>query len=195
VIAFAALRPLSAWSVAAAVAAMVVAAALVLAAMGHPWICTCGVVRLWSNDVNGAENSQQIADWYTWTHLIHGLLFYFGLWLVARRLPLSWRLLAATVIECGWEILENSPLIIERYRAGTISLNYFGDSVLNSVTDVLAMILGFWLAAKLPVWASIALALAIEVVLALTIRDNLTLNVLMLVWPLAAVRNWQAGGG
>lgn len=187
-------RPLPVWTVVLAAGGTIVLAGLILAAIGHPWICTCGAVKLWTGDVNGPENSQQIADWYTWTHIIHGLIFYLGLWLVARRLPLSWRWLIAVLIEAGWEVLENTPWIIDRYRAGTISLDYFGDSVINSVADVLAMVLGFWLAGRLPVWASVAIALVIEAVLALVIRDNLALNVIMLIYPIQTIKAWQGGG-
>lgn len=189
------LRPIPPATLAAIAVAMIAAMALVLAAMGQPLICTCGTVKLWAGDIYSADNSQHIADWYTWTHIIHGFLFYLGLWLIAGRwLPRSYLLLIAILGEVGWEILENSPMIIARYRTTTISDSYTGDSVINSVADVLAMIAGLWLAVRLPVWASVAIALAIEVGLALVIRDNLTLNVLMLIWPIEALRNWQAGG-
>ncbi len=190
----AALRPLSPRLTAALAVVIVAAGALALAAMHHPWICTCGTVKLWHNGLNTSEDSQHFADWYSWTHVEHGLLFYLGLWLVARRAPLSWRFIVAVIIEGGWEVLENTPWIIDRYRAETISLNYFGDSIVNSVGDVLSMMLGFLIAWRLPVWFSVAFALAVEVALALIIRDNLTLNVIMLLWPLDAIRQWQAGG-
>ncbi len=173
---------------------IIAAGALTLAAMGRTWICTCGTVQLWYGGLNTSQDSQHLTDWYSWTHIVHGLLFYFGLWLIARRLPLSWRWLIAIVGEVGWEIVENTPWIIGKYRAETISLDYFGDSIVNSVGDVLCMVAGFWLAAKLPVWASIAVALVIEVILAIAIRDNLTLNVIMLWFPIEAIRQWQSGG-
>jgi hypothetical protein len=141
-----------------------------------------------------AENSQQLADWYSPSHLIHGLLFYGLLWLIARRRPLGLRALIALAIECGWEILENSPIIIDRYREATISLGYRGDSVINSVSDIVFMLIGFALAARLPVAVSIALAILLEVAVGYMIRDNLTLNIIMLIWPLEAIRGWQAGG-
>jgi hypothetical protein len=175
--------------------AIVAAGALILNAMGRVWICTCGSVKLWLGDIVSSEGSQHLTDWYTFTHIIHGFLFYLGLWFLLRRWPLSIRFLIAVFGEMGWEVVENTPWIIDKYRAGTISLNYFGDSVVNSVGDVLAMIAGFWLAAKLPVWASVAIVVVIEVVLALVIRDNLTLNVIMLWFPIEAVRVWQSGGG
>jgi|SRR5215470_2394015 len=169
-------------------------AAFILHAMGQPLICRCGTVRLWQGDVTSAENSQQLADWYSPSHLIHGLLFYGLLWLVARRLPLGPRALIALLIEAGWEILENSPIIIDRYRAATISLGYRGDSVINSVSDIAFMLVGFALASRLPVVASIALAILLELVAGYMIRDNLTLNIIMLIWPIEAIRTWQAGG-
>lgn len=175
--------------------ALVALTAAVLLAMGRVPICTCGEVKLWTSDVTSSDNSQHIADWYTFSHVIHGMLFYGLLHLVAPRLAMGWRAVAAVAIEAAWELAENSPWIIDRYREATIAAGYTGDSVLNSVFDIIWMLLGFWLALRLPVRASVALALAMEVVAALVIRDNLTLNVLMLLWPLDAVRAWQAGLG
>ena len=174
--------------------AVVAIAAVVLFEIGHPWICKCGTVKLWFGETYNSENSQHLTDWYTPSHIIHGFLFYFVLWLVARRLPLGARALIALLVETFWEILENSPLIIERYREVTISLDYFGDSVINSVADIVAMLVGFFLAARLPVWLTVALAIALEVIVGAIIRDNLTLNVIMLLYPLDAIHAWQAGG-
>ena len=158
----------------------------------EPW-CKCGYIKLWHGQVVSAENSQHISDWYTPSHIIHGFLFFGALWLVARKLSFGWRLAIATLVECAWEIVENSDAVIERYRSVTISLDYFGDSVLNTVCDVLAMVLGFWLASKLPVWATVALIILFEGTTMWIIRDGLALNVLMLVWPLDSVAQWQAG--
>ena len=158
----------------------------------EPW-CKCGYVKFWHGQVVSSENSQHISDWYSPSHIIHGFLFFGLLWLLARRLSFGWRLAMATLVECAWEIVENSDAVIERYRSVTISLDYYGDSVLNTVCDVLAMMLGFWLASKLPVWATVALIVLFEGATMWIIRDGLALNVLMLLWPLDSVAQWQAG--
>ncbi len=158
--------------------------------MGRPAICTCGELNLWGSV--GPAQSQMLADWYSPSHVVHGLLFYGLLWLVARRTPVEWRFLAALVIEAGWEVVENTPAVIEQYRKATVSLGYTGDSVVNSLSDIGMMAVGFAVARKLPLWASLLLVLALELVPLLAIRDNLTLNVWMLLAPNKAILDWQS---
>lgn len=164
----------------------------VLYAMGRVPICECGYVKLWEGGVNSSGNSQHLSDWYTPSHIIHGFLFYGLGWLLFRRAPLAARLSLAVLIEAAWEVLENTPMVIDRYRTATMALGYTGDSILNSALDTVFMALGFFAAARLPVWLTIAIAIFFELATGYIIRDNLTLNVLMLVWPVDAVREWQA---
>jgi Protein of unknown function (DUF2585) len=173
------------------VAGMFVLAIAILLAMGRPPICTCGYVKFWEGTVASAGNSQHIADWYSFSHVIHGFLF-FGLtgWLMRTR-PLGLRLMIATLLELSWELLENSPIIIDRYRAATAAVGYSGDSILNSASDGSWMMIGFIAASRLPWKVTAGLALAFELFTLFMIRDNLTLNIVMLVSPIDAVRNWQ----
>lgn len=148
----------------------------------------------WDNGIWGSENSQRVADVYTFSHIIHGMIFYGGLWLVARQLPVRSRFLIAMLVEAGWELLENSPIIINRYREMTIAQGYVGDSILNSLCDILAMALGFWLASRLKSRVIVIAILVMEFGCLLWVRDNLTLNVLMLVYPSGAIKAWQSAG-
>jgi hypothetical protein len=174
------------------IAGLIALQAAVLFAMGRPPICTCGTVKLWHGVVQSSENSQHIFDWYSFTHVLHGFWLYFFGWFLLRKWPVVARLVLAVVLEAGWEILENTNFVIDRYRAATVSLDYYGDSIVNSVGDAVAMMAGFALARLFPLWASVSAVIVIEVGLIVLIRDNLFLNVLMLIYPIDGIRAWQA---
>lgn len=167
--------------------------AIILHFEGRLTQCACGYIKLWHGLVVSSENSQHLFDWYTFTHIVHGLGIYVLLWLIDRKKKISFtrKLIIATGIEAGWEILENSPMIIDRYRTATISLDYYGDSIVNSIGDVIAMISGFIFAYRFKVWASVILFIALEVMLLIAIRDNLVINIIMLIHPIEAIKTWQ----
>ena len=176
-----------------AIGLIVLAQIGILHLMGRIPICECGYIKLFEPGVNTAGNSQHVADWYTPSHIIHGFLFYFLAFILFRRRPLSMQLAFATLIEAAWELVENSPLVIDRYRTATMAIGYQGDSILNSTMDTVFMAVGFLFAARAPVWLTVSIAVFLEVYVGWLIRDNLTLNVLMLLWPVEAIRVWQAG--
>jgi hypothetical protein len=171
------------------------ATAAILLAMGRPPICTCGTVALWEPSAASPRTSQMLADWYSPSHLVHGFLFYAALWLIARHRSIERRFLVALLVEVAWEVTENTQQIIDRYREATAAIGYNGDSVINSLSDAAMMAVGFLAARRLPVWASVLAVLALELVPLVVIRDNLTLNVLMLLAPSDAILEWQSGAG
>ena len=162
--------------------------------MGRSPLGPDGKFGWWDGNIWSSENSQRLADPYSFSHIVHGISFYAVLWLLARKLPVRHRLLIALALEAGWEMLENSPFIINRYREATISLGYIGDSVLNSLSDVLMMTLGFLFAFRVPAHVSVAAVILMEIGCALWVRDNLTLNIIMLIHPVDAIKNWQMAG-
>ncbi len=173
---------------------LVVLQALVLLAMDQPPICTCGYVKFWHGVVQSDENSQQIADWYTFSHIIHGIAFYFILWLIAPKSSVWLRFAIAIAVEVSWEVLENTPMIIDRYRESALAQGYVGDSVINSIFDTLAAALGFFIARTFPVWLTVTLVVVFEVFVGYMIRDNLTLNIIQLLFPSETISKWQSGG-
>jgi hypothetical protein len=173
---------------------IVIAAGSIELALGRHPVCTCGTVELWVGARDSSKTSQMLLDWYSLSHIVHGLIFYGLLWLVARRWPVEWRFIAAVMLESAWEVTENTPMVIDRYRATTAALGYSGDSVLNSMSDILMMCIGFVAARRLPLWSSILLLALLELVPLFVIRDNLTLNVINLLAPDHTIAAWQARG-
>ena len=170
---------------------------LILKVMGRPFISNSGTVKLWHAELVSSENSQHLSDWYSFTHIVHGFLFFFLLWLISKKIPqirkFSVGFVIAVVMESIWEVIENTDFIINRYREATIALDYFGDSIINSTADILFMSLGFMIASRLSVLASVSFVVGSEVLLAIVIRDNLALNILMLIYPIDAIKEWQIG--
>jgi hypothetical protein len=174
---------------------IVAAAAGIEYAMGRIPMCKCGYIKLWHGGRGDSEMSQHLTDWYSYSHVLHGIIFYWLLTVVAKgRLSVAARLVIAMGLEAGWELFENTPFIINRYRSVTISRDYYGDSIVNSVGDMLCMLVGFLLAARLPAWVTVFLLIATEVILLALIRDNLTLNVIMLIHPVEWIKQWQLAG-
>lgn len=163
--------------------------------LGRSPICTCGYIKLWEPNAFGSGNSQHLSDWYTPSHIVHGFIFYFFAWAIFRKASIAWRFAFAVFIEAAWEVVENTSWIIEYYRGNTVSLNYYGDSIVNSVMDTVWMALGFLVAWRAPVLVTVLLALALEAIAAYVIRDNLTLNVLMFIYPFESIKAWQTAIG
>jgi hypothetical protein len=186
-------RKMPAWTFVLIAASLLAVQAGTELALGRVPLCTCGTIKLWVGGSQNSEISQQIFDWYSLSHVIHGFGLYGLTWLALPRAPVAARLVLAMLVECGWEILENSSFIIDRYRSETISLNYYGDSILNSLSDTLTMTFGFGLAYWLPVWSIVLAAVLMEALAGYVIRDNLTLNIIMLIYPFDAIRSWQGG--
>ena len=179
---------------AVAILAIIAIVAVIEKSMGRLPLGPDGRFGLLELDIWSSEQSQRVADPYSLSHILHGFIFYGLLHLVARRMPIAARLVAAAALEGGWELLENSPLIIDRYRAVTIAQGYIGDSILNSASDVVMAVIGFLLAWRFRVWHSVVFIVASELLMLVTIRDNLTLNIVMLAIPIEAIRRWQMEG-
>ena len=176
------------------VAAAVVISVVLLKILGRVWWCRVGDLSPWSWEVWSAHNSQHVFDPYTFTHVLHGILFFWIASLIFPKVPLAWRLLMAISVECAWEVVENTDMVINRYREATISLDYYGDSIINSLADILSFAVGFWIAHKLRFWLSLAFFVLVETILLFWIRDSLILNIIMLLYPLDAIKKWQTGG-
>ncbi len=175
------------------VALAVLVSVIQLRYQGRLWICSCGRIDLWSGNVASSDNSQHLFDPYSFTHVLHGLLFYGALAWAAPQIRVAWRLAIAIAVEALWEVVENTEAVIQRYREATLALGYEGDTIVNSLADILCMVVGFWLARRLGFRRSVAIFVATELVLALWIRDSLLLNIVMLLFPIDAIKTWQMG--
>ena len=177
-----------------AIVLVLIGTVVLLRSQGRLWLCSCDYLLLWSGDPWSSDNSQHLLDPYSFTHLLHGFLLCGLLALALPRLSVAWRLSLAVSIEAAWELIENSELVIRRYREETAALGYHGDTIVNSIGDILVCGLGFLLAQRLGVRRTFAVFVLTEVALAVSIRDNLTLNVVMLIYPIEAIKEWQAAG-
>ena len=176
-----------------AMAVLIAVAVMILRLQGRVWWCQAGDYTPWSWEIWSTHNSQHFIDPYSFTHILHGVVEFWLIGLLLPRLSLAWRFFIAVFIESTWEVVENTSYVIQRYREATMSLDYFGDSVINSVADIFCCALGFWIAWKLRFWKSLALFILTELILVLTIRDSLIINVIMLLWPIEAIKAWQVG--
>lgn len=188
------LEKLTIWHYLAFALLLLAVQAAALHFMGQPALCTCGYIKLWEDVVLSPGNSQHLTDWYTLSHIAHGAIFYYLLSLFAPRLPIGARLLLSLGVEMSWELLENTDLIINRYRESALAQGYIGDSILNSLSDAVAMMLGFFAAWCLPTWVTVTLVLGMEAYAGYMIRDNLTLNVIQLLHPFQFINSWQSRG-
>ena len=174
-----------------AIGAVLALAAALLRAQGRLWLCACGYLLLWTGDAHSSDNSQHLLDPYSFTHVLHGFLFFWALAWALPRLAPAWRLGLAVAIEALWEVIENSEFVIQRYREATAALGYHGDTIVNSLGDIACCAAGFWIARRLGFRRSLALFLTTEILLIYWIRDSLILNIIMLIYPIEAIRNWQ----
>lgn len=188
------IRNISLWTAVLLGGGIILIQALALFSFGQPPICECGYIKIWEGAVLSSGNSQHLTDWYTFSHIIHGFLFYLLAWYLFPRSSIGSRFLFALALESGWEVLENTPWLINHYRQQALSQGYIGDSIINSVFDSLSMVLGFIMARKMPILAIVAIAIVLELYVGFTIRDNLTLNILNLIHQFDFIKHWQAGG-
>jgi hypothetical protein len=172
---------------------VVVLAIVLLRSQGRLWLCACGQVYLWAGDIWSSDNSQHLFDPYSFTHVLHGIMFFWLLALIAPRLALTWRLFIAISLESAWEVVENSAFVIDRYRATTAALGYNGDTIINSTADIMLCAVGFIIANYLGFWRTLLFFIIVEIILVIWIRDSLILNILMLIFPIEAIKDWQLG--
>lgn len=176
---------------AAALAVVAVVTALLLRFEGRLWICKCGYIAFWIGNTCSSDNSQHIFDPYSFTHILHGVAFFWVVAWVGSRLRNSWQLLVAVVLEAAWEVFENTNFVIERYRTATAAFGYSGDTVVNSLGDIACCVAGFLIAQRLGYKKSIIFFVLVELVLIVWIKDSLLLEILMLTFPINALKGWQ----